>query len=217
VSGDFFDYLPFDEKSVGIVVADVSGHGLAPGLLMAQMQAHLRSLSEFCRDPSEMLIRANRFFKRCDTGRFVTMFLGRFDVDTRSFVYAGAGHQAYLLRAGGQVRKLKSTGIPLGIKDHWTTIYEPPRVALQAGDILVIATDGIEEQKDPAGEMFGRDRMLEVVRNHAHKPVDQIVEQLCSAVSQFSGGLNQGDDVTVVIVKVLNSQVKHPAEVLPHN
>jgi serine phosphatase RsbU (regulator of sigma subunit) len=203
VSGDFFDFLQNEEDSVGIVVADVSGHGLGPGLLMAQLLAHLRSIAEFFRDPTEMLTQANRLFTRTNTSHFVTMFLGRFDIKTRSFVYASAGHQGYLLKANGKNLTLQSTGIPLGIGEQWRSIENPPAVVLEDGDTLVVATDGFEEQTNSSGEHFGRERLLSVVRDNFTQPARQIVETLCTAVDEFSGELKQGDDVTAVILKVL--------------
>ena len=205
VSGDFFDFFSFPEKSVGILVADVSGHGLGPGLLMAQTQAHLRSIAEQCCDPGEILSRANRFFGRINSGHFVTTFLGRLDVAARSFVYAGAGHQGYLLSANGKVHVLKSTSTPLGVEEHWT-LRPSPAVALEAGDIILLPTDGIEEAVDPNKNYFGRDRMFEVIRENAEKSAVRIIESLYSAARDFAGGQRQADDMTAVIVKVLHTQ-----------
>ena len=126
VSGDFFNYLSMGKECLGILVADVSGHGLGAGLLMSQTQVHLRSLTETCVDPGELLSCANRGLSWNKSGHFVTMFLGRLDAETRSFVYASAGHQGYLLRAKGEVHVFESTGIPLGIEENWTALHPRP-------------------------------------------------------------------------------------------
>lgn len=204
VSGDFFNVLNLADNSVGIVVADVSGHGLGPGLLMAQMQAHLRSIAELCSDPGEILSRANRFFNRNQSGCFVTMFVVSLEVAARSFSYAGAGHQGYVLRANGEVHILESTSTPLGIEEHWTL---PPRekIALAAGDIILLPTDGIEEAKDPNNNYFGRDRMFDLIRANATQSAAQIVEVISSAALEFTAG-RQMDDVTAVVVKTLDTQ-----------
>ena len=204
VSGDFFNVLNLADNSVGIVVADVSGHGLGPGLLMAQMQAHLRSIAELCSDPGEILSRANRFFCRNQSGHFVTMFLVSLEVAARSFSYAGAGHQGYVLRANGEVHILESTSTPLGIEEHWTL---PPRekIALAAGDIILLPTDGIEEAMAPNNNYFGRDRMLDLIRANATQSAAQIVEVISSAVREFTTG-KQMDDMTAVVVKTLDTQ-----------
>ncbi len=180
VSGDFFDYIPLGQNSVGVVVADVSGHGLGPALLMAQMQAYLHALADSYGDPGELLTRANRLFATSDSGHFVTMFLGCLDAATHSFVYAAAGHPGYLISSNGTVRVLHATGIPLGVE---VTIppSSAPAIILKPGDTLLVPTDGTEEAMSPEGRMFGREHMLNVVRNNGHKSAAQIVDALFCA------------------------------------
>ncbi|MBS0266807.1 MAG: SpoIIE family protein phosphatase [Planctomycetes bacterium] len=204
VSGDFFDVFTLADNSIGIVVADVSGHGLGPGLLMAQMQAHLRSLAELCSDPGEILNRANRFFSRNQSRHFVTMFLVSLDVAAQSFSYAGAGHQGYLFRANGDVHILESTSTPLGIVAHWT-LHPRQKIALAAGDIILLATDGIEEAMAPNGNLFGRERLCDLIRNSSTQSAARILEGIYSAVREFTTGI-QADDMTAVVVKTLDTQ-----------
>ena len=135
----------------------------------------------------------------------MTTFLGRLDVAARSFVYACAGHQGYLLSANGKVHVLKSTSTPLGVEEHWT-LRPSQTVALEAGDIILLPTDGIEEAVDPNKNYFGRDRMFEVIRENAEKSAVRIIESLYSAARDFAGGQRQADDMTAVIVKVLHTQ-----------
>jgi PAS domain S-box-containing protein len=205
VSGDFYDVLTLADNSVGIVVADVCGHGLGPGLLMAQMQAHLRSIAELCSDPGEILSRANRFFARNQSGRFVTMLLVSLDVVARSFGYAGAGHQGYVMSANGEVHILESTNTPLGIEEHWTLPSQGEKLALATGDIILLLTDGIEEAMAPNGNCFGRYRIFDLIRANATQPAARIVEVLYSAARAFTAG-RQRDDMTAVVVKTLDTQ-----------
>ncbi len=202
VSGDFFSYLDLGENRVGILVADVSGHGLGPGLLMSQTQANLRALAEFCSDPRELLHRLNEHCSWGTAGSFVTLFLGCIDTEARSFVYAGAGQQGFLLRADGGVEILESTGCPLGVIDEWN---EPssPATKLESGDMIVLPTDGIEEAMNPNDDLFGRETMLDVIRNHASESAADIVKRLYSAARNFAGGKPQHDDITAMVVKVL--------------
>lgn len=204
VSGDFFDVLTLADNSVGIVVADVSGHGLGPGLLMAQLNAYLRSIAEVCSDPGEILSRANRFFARNSSGHFVTMFLVSLDAAARAFSYVGAGHQGYVFTANGEVHILKSTSTPLGIKEHLTL---PPRqkIALAAGDIIFLPTDGIDEAMSPDRKLFGRERMCDLIRANTTQSAAQILKALYSAVREFTKGI-QSDDMTAVVVKSLDTQ-----------
>ena len=132
------------------------------------------------------------------------MFLVSLEVAARSFSYAGAGHQGYVLRANGEVHILESTSTPLGVEEHWTL---PPRekIALAAGDIILLPTDGIEEAKDPNNNYFGRDRMFDLIRANATQSAAQIVEVISSAALEFTAG-RQMDDVTAVVVKTLDTQ-----------
>jgi sigma-B regulation protein RsbU (phosphoserine phosphatase) len=202
VSGDFFDFLTLGPGSLGLLVADVSGHGLGPALLMSQTQAYLHALAESCSDPGELLTSANRLFAKCADGNFVTTFLGSLDTMTRSFVYAGAGHQGYLVCKSGAVRVLSSTSLPLGVEND-TTIPSSPAIVLQTGDILVVPTDGTEETMSPEGTAFGQERMLNVVRTNRKKSAAQIVNALFLAARDFTHRRPQEDDITALIVKVL--------------
>ncbi len=202
VSGDFFNFFTMGQNQVGILIADVSGHGLGAGLVMAKMQAHLRSLTEGCDDPHQLLTDANRGLSWSDSGHFVTMFLGRLDPQTRSFIYAGAGHQGYLVKASGAAHILQSTGAPLGIEATWDADPDLGTV-LEAGDLIVLPTDGIEEARNPDRVQFGRNRMLDVIRDNASKPAAEIIECLYHATRRFSAGESQHDDIAAIVVKVL--------------
>jgi len=203
--GDYFDYLPMLNDRWGIIVADVTGHGVGPALLMAETRAYLRILAGRREDVGEILTRANSVLAE-DVGseRFVTLFLARLDPSNRSLVYASAGHAAgYLLDAGGNVKQtLARTGVPLGI--HPQTTYHPaPEIKLESGDLLLALTDGIEESVGADDTLFGIDRVLDVARAHHGKPAQQIVHALYDASRQFSHDTPQIDDVTAIVIKVL--------------
>jgi sigma-B regulation protein RsbU (phosphoserine phosphatase) len=200
VSGDFFDYIPLGQDSIGILVADVSGHGLGPALLMAQTQAFLRALAESCADPAELLARANRLFTTSESGHFVTAFLGRLDAPTRSLIYACAGHQGYLLADDGTVKVLRSTSVPLGVEET-IPFASAPAVIFEPGDLLLMPTDGIAEATNPTGEMFGGDRMLKVVDKNRNKHAAEIVDALFREARDFVGSRPQEDDMTAIVVK----------------
>jgi PAS domain S-box-containing protein len=203
--GDYFDYLPMLNDRWGIIVADVTGHGVGPALLMAETRAYLRVLTGRREDVGEILTRANGVLAE-DVGseRFVTLFLARLDPTERALVYASAGHPpGYILDASGKVKQtLPRTGVPLGIQPD--TKYVPaPEIKLEPGDLLLALTDGIEESAAPDDNLFGIDRVLEVVRHHQAKPAQQIVQALYEASRQFSQNTPQTDDVTAIVVKVL--------------
>jgi len=202
--GDYFDYLPMLNQRLGIVLGDVTGHGVGPALLMAETRAYLRVLAGRREDVGEILTRANGVLAEdVGTERFVTLFIGRLDPQARSLTYASAGHSpAHVLDESGKVKTvLARTGIPLGMRPD-TQYGSSAEVQLEKGDIVVVLTDGIEESVSREGELFGAERALDVVRQHREKPAQQIVEELYRAVRKFSSNAPQIDDVTVVLVKV---------------
>jgi PAS domain S-box-containing protein len=199
-SGDFFDYISFGQDAVGVLVADVCGHGLGPALLAAETQAFTRALAESDNDPSQLLTRVNRLMAKNDTEGFVTMFLCRFEQKTRSLIYAGAGHRGYLFCQNGKVKVLKSTGLPLGVKDEYSFPPSTP-IVLQPGEIILLPTDGVEESYSVDGRFFGRKRMFDVVHNNREKSAAEIADILIRAASAFEE--RQFDDITVVVVKTI--------------
>ena len=202
--GDYFDYLPMIGGRLGIVVADVTGHGVGPAMLMAEARAYLRILARNREDVGEILTRANRVLAEdVDFERFVTLILTRLDPKTLSLVYTNAGHPTgYVLDSSGGVKAfLKRTGVPLGIQPA-AQYMAAPRIQLAAGDIVLLLTDGIEEAMSPNDDFFGIERTLEVVRKNADKSSAKIVEALYQAVRAFSEDRPQLDDVTAVVVKV---------------
>lgn len=203
--GDYFDYLPMLHERIGIVVGDVTGHGVGPALLMAETRAYLRVLAGRREDVGEILTRANSILAE-DMGseRFITLFLARLDPHTRSLVYASAGHPcAYVLDAAGEVKfRLRRTGIPLGMRlDNPYTAA--PEVKLEPGDTALLLTDGIEETSAPDGTLFGVDRLLGVLRSTRAASSHDIVQALYQAAREFSGNTPQIDDITVIVIKVL--------------
>jgi PAS domain S-box-containing protein len=201
--GDYFDYLPMLQDRLGMVVGDVTGHGVGPALLMAETRAYLRVLAGRREDPGEILTRANAILAE-DVGseRFVTLFLGRLDPKTRRFLYASAGHPAgYILGPQGAIKHiLRRTGIPLGMKID-TQYIAAPEVSLAPGDLLLMLTDGIEETSAADGSLFGLERILQVIREQQARPAREIVQGLYEAVRAFAGHSPQLDDITLIVGK----------------
>lgn len=203
--GDYFDYLPMLNGNIGVIVADVTGHGIGPALLMAETRAYLRTLAANRDDIGEILTTANRILAE-DIGeeRYVTLFLGKIDPKTRSFAYASAGHPTgYLLGSTGEIKTLlKRTAVPLGINPQ--AKYDGPvQLTLQSGDIVLLLTDGIEETMAPDESFFGIERTLNVVRQNRGKPAREILDALYRAVREFSQQTPQLDDVTAIVIKAL--------------
>lgn len=203
--GDYFDYLPMLNGRLGIVVGDVTGHGVGPAMLMAETRAYLRLLSTRREDLGEILSLANVVLAE-DVGRerYITLFLARLDPRTRTMVYANAGHPpAYLIGADGRVKhRMTRCGMPLGLSVR-TDYASSVEIPFEPGDILLLSTDGIEETMNSRDEMFGIDRALDVIRANREQSAQNLVKLLYEAVRQFSIDSPQEDDVTAVVVKVL--------------
>lgn len=202
--GDYFDYVPMLNQHVGVVVGDVSGHGFGPALLMASTRAYLRAFAQTHDDLGELLGLVNRVLTLdMEDERFVTIVLARFDTQTRSLIYASAGHPTgYVLDASGRVRVcLPSTGQPLGIAST-EDFFESPVYRLQAGEIVILVSDGLTEARAPDGAAFGWKRAVDIVRCYRRDPAARIVANLYHAVRAFSQNAPQLDDITAVVVKI---------------
>ena len=204
--GDYFDYLPMLNDRWGFIVADVTGHGVGPALLMAETRAYLRVLAGRREDVGEILTRANGVLSE-DVGaeRFVTLFLARLDPKERTLIYASAGHSpGYILDKSGEVKvKLPRTGIPLGMQPD--TEYKPSQeYRLAPGDLVVLLTDGIEETVSTDDTLFGIDRTFEVIRANQNRSAQEVVNALYQASREFSNHAPQLDDITAIVIKVLH-------------
>ncbi len=203
-SGDYFDFIPMMNDRLGIVVGDVTGHGVGPALLMAETRAYLRILARNREDTAEILTRANRVLAE-DVGseRFVTLLFARLDSAARTLAFANAGHPAgFVMGADGAVRaRLRRTGVPLGLRPD-TNYANGAEVKLAPGDLIVLLTDGLEEAVSPTEELFGTERILEFVRQRRAATSRELVDGLYQAARDFSGARPLGDDVTLIIAKV---------------
>ena len=204
--GDYYNFLPLPDGSWAIVVADVSGHGVGPALLMAEARAYLRYLARYESDPGTLLTQANgALAEDLGTERYITMHLARLVPETRVLEYASAGHPpTCVLGADGQLKaSLRRTGPPLGRRPDLPCSNGPTAV-LQPGDIVLFLTDGLDEATNPAGtECFGIDRALDVLRQHRHRSAAELAVNLCDAVRRFVQPGPQQDDLTVVVLKVV--------------
>lgn len=200
--GDYFDYLPMGDGCVGFVVGDVSGHGLGPALVMALTHAHFRSLSENHSIP-EILGETNRFLVS-ETDHFITVFFARLEPATRRFVYVNAGHPpGCVLDTQGNVKaRLGATALPLAVAAE-SAFAEGPPLVLSPGDLVLLLTDGVTESCSPKKDLFGMARALQVVRAHRHRSAAEIIAAISSAVWEFTGNRRPADDVTAMVIKVL--------------
>lgn len=202
--GDYFDIIPMRDDCLGVVVGDVTGHGVGPALLMAETRAYLRILAKTNSDAGVMLTKANRVLAE-DLGdeRYVTLFMACLAPKSRSLAYVNAGHiPGYLLDAQGNVQSVfKRTGMPLGLRPE-TEYKESQEIQLTSGQTFVMLTDGFEETMNPREDMFGQERVLKVIQQNRHLPAAEIVETLRQTVTDFRGAAPQEDDLTAIVIKV---------------
>jgi sigma-B regulation protein RsbU (phosphoserine phosphatase) len=201
VGGDYYDFLDLGPGRLGVVLADISGKGIAAALLMANLQANLRSqYAVALEDPHRLLQSVNRlFYENTPDDRYATLFFADYDDASRCLRYANCGHNPpLLLRANGELERLGATATVLGLFKDWNCAIE--EVSLRPGDILLIYTDGITEAPDLRGEEFGESRLVEVLRSHPRVPVGELLSFILAAVQEFSDS-SQADDLTVLIAQ----------------
>jgi sigma-B regulation protein RsbU (phosphoserine phosphatase) len=202
--GDYYDFISLPDECLGILVADVSGHGFDSALLMAETRAVLRATAQTVSEPSAILGVVNRVLHAdTEAQRFATLLLVRLHLPSRSITYSNAGHTpGYLLDSTGVVKHvLSATGLPLGIFPD--SKYETgPSLPVDPGDTLVLLTDGVTECGVPEGELFGAERALQVIRRSLVAGASELTAELYRAVRDFETG-PQRDDATAVVVKRL--------------
>jgi serine phosphatase RsbU (regulator of sigma subunit) len=209
VGGDYYDFLELGRDQLGLVLADVSGKGVHAALLMANLQAHLRTLSGLARSPAEpvgplnlvrTLQEVNRtLWKSTAAQHYATLFFGLYDDGARRLTYVNCGHNPpMLLRVDGSVERLKSTATVIGLFEKWEC--EAREINLAPGDLLAIFSDGVTEAMR-GEEEFGEARLLDVLRETSGLSAEQVVTAVFASVQQFGAG-EQSDDLTLVIARV---------------
>jgi serine phosphatase RsbU (regulator of sigma subunit) len=201
VGGDYYDFLDLGQNRLGFVIADISGKGIAAALLMANLQANLRSLCAIAhQQPNHLLCSVNQLFCENTTdGAYATLFFAEYDEATRLLRYANCGHlPALLLRADDTVARLEATATVVGIFKKWEC--ELGECQLAPGDILALYTDGITESLNAADEEFGEQRLLDSLRRHHAHPPQAALTSIVDEVRHFSPQ-EQHDDITLILAK----------------
>jgi serine phosphatase RsbU (regulator of sigma subunit) len=202
VGGDYYDFVQLGDEQLGLVVADVSGKGVAAALHMACLQASVRSLFRIRPDIGLLNAELNEHLYRSSSGsRYATLFAGSLDLATRTLSYSNAGHHPPLLLRGGRVERLTEGGLPLGLFEGCS--YRSERHQLEAGDLLALFTDGITETPDANEDEFGEARLIESLRRcDADAPLGGMIEKILDEVTRWSDGAEAHDDVTLVLARV---------------
>ncbi len=209
VSGDYYDFIRITPTKLAIALADISGKGISAALLMANVQAALRSyVLRYREAPSgpgyteistaEILSHLNRhLFRNSSSERYATFFLGVYDAETRQLTYTNAGHLPPVYILNGAVTHLEAGGTVVGLFDN--VPFEQGTVRMEPGGILVAYSDGLIEPENVYGEEFGRDRLTEAALRVSSSTANEIAESLIRAIEEWSGTPEQADDMTVIV------------------
>jgi phosphoserine phosphatase RsbU/P len=201
VGGDYYDFLDLGRERLGLVIGDIAGKGIAAALLMANLQANLRSQCAISLDEPLRLLRAvnQLFYENTTDGAYATLFFGEYDGEGGSLRYANCGHLcALLLRSDDTVERLDSTSTVLGLFKEWDCSIGERK--LFAGDTLALYTDGITESFNEAEEEYGEQRLIEALRRYRELSSQALLEAIVDDVRRFSPH-EQHDDITLIVAR----------------
>ena len=202
VGGDYFDYVELDDGRIGVIVADVVGHGIAAALLMAKVSAESRFALATSDCPIEAVSKMNNSLSGLNIDRFVTLALGLLDLKSNTLSIVNAGHMPPIFRsaATGELSELAyaESGLPLGILEDYP--YECVEVNLDPGDVVIFYTDGINEAMNSEGNQLTTKQMIEEIKNSQSKTPQTIGEQIRKSVARHTDGFPAIDDICLVCV-----------------
>ncbi len=213
VSGDYYDYQQIAKGKVAFAIGDVAGKGISAALLMATLQAALRAqittytpaVENECSsvpelDAATLVSKLNKqIYAHTAPEKYATFFFALFNQETRVLTYTNAGHLSPLLFRNGQVTPLDSNGTVVGAFPF--AKYDESCLTLDPGDLLVCYTDGITEPENAFGEMFGEERLIELVKRHAHLDDGEIVKNILESVRSWTGSPELHDDMTLLLAR----------------
>jgi sigma-B regulation protein RsbU (phosphoserine phosphatase) len=205
VGGDFYDFIEMGNDRLGLVVGDVTGKGVSGALVMAASRSVFRMLSEEQLTVGEIMVRANlRTKKDIKKGMFVALLYAVLNSKDRvlSFCSAGQTHPMYFSSETGRTKLLETRGdnFPLGILEE--SDYQETQIALKPGDRVIFYTDGIVEAMNEQKEIFGFERLLDVIQGAASSNADSLLKEILDRVNEFASGAEQHDDLTLIVVTV---------------
>ena len=198
--GDCYDFIALDDGRTAILLADATGHGIGAALVIAQCRSIVRAMLSVTQDLATVSSRVNRLLAHDLTeDRFVTAFIGILDATQHRIDYIAAGQAPLLFVTAGGVESRCAGGLPFAISDEVGAA--PQHFEFATGDVLALLTDGFYEAASPTGELFGEERVAEVIRRSADLPLEGLIDRLHTEIRRFSQGAPQADDLTAVFVR----------------
>ena len=202
VAGDFYEFIPVDENRLGILVADVSGHGVPAALIASMVKMAMQSVMACAEDPGAVLRGLNLSLSGQLRGQFVTAAYLWLDTEVGRGLYSAAGHPPLLLYRDGKMQSIESNGLLFGVTKH--SDYPVYELSLEAGDRILLYTDGVVEAENIAGESFGDSKLEQVVRENHSQPPGELSQRMLDEVRRWQPvSVTQQDDITLLIVDVI--------------
>ena len=197
---DYYDFLDLGHERLGLVIGDIAGKGMPAALLMANLQANLRSQCAIASEPQRFLRSVNQvFYENSADGAYATLFFAEYDNVARRLRYANCGHLcALLFRENGTLEKLHSTATVLGLFKEWDCSVG--QCQLYPNDVLLLYTDGVTESFDDQGNEFGERGLIEAMQRHSERPCETMLASILDELRQFGAG-EQQDDITLVVAR----------------
>ncbi len=202
VGGDFYDIFLIDDDHLALVMGDVSGKGVSAALFMVKSKLLIQNLAMSGGTPGEILEKVNKKLEEGNSAMmFVTVWLGILTISTGHLIEANGGHMNPAVRKDGGAFEFieRKHGAALGIRKNKT--YEDDEIELAKGDCFFIYTDGVNEAENTSKELFGTDRMLDTLNNHADESLEEILQAMSDDVGRFAGGATQSDDITMLAIR----------------
>jgi serine phosphatase RsbU (regulator of sigma subunit) len=204
VAGDFYQFVCSDNHHLGILVADVSGHGIPAALISSMIKVAMQSVVAYAHDPAQVLGGLNRILWSEAHGQFISAAYVWIDAESRNALYSAAGHPPLLCwrNSRGEMQHIQSNGLLFGVEPD--SAYPVCSVPLERSDRFLLYTDGVTETENIAGEAFGDHQLEYVVRNYHSQPASELSRKVLSELQRWRPAtVNQQDDLTLIVVDVL--------------
>lgn len=205
ISGDYYDVMALPDGRLALAVADISGKGISAAILMANMQAVLRTITQTARSPRDVCAALNYHLHQVtDAAKFATFFYAEWNAGERQLSYVNAGHHPPILLGSNCGKRLELGGFPLGL--FGDAEFQTGELILEPDDLLVIYSDGITESESPRGEEFGEQRLQRAIEENCANPLGEIQASVLEAVRNWSGSGEPQDDMTMLIVRATGAK-----------
>lgn len=203
--GDYFDIIVLDDKNIGLVIADVSGHGVGSGLVMAMTRTIMHTFAKDSNSPKALLEKANEYlYNNTASNFFVSMFYGVLNTETLKLSYCSAGHPEGLILRNGKIKEIPAGGIALGAVGHtsFSALIKQKSVQLNSKDCFLLYTDGIVEAMDNEGNEYGEKQFYNSIEESKTSNPDTVIKNAVKAINRHTGSAPQNDDITMLCMKV---------------